>query len=640
MEVPEELQKQEETTRLSQGSAGSTDRVAAFAKRFPKTAPVPPVQREETNKSSRAGEKPRDIEGKRKSSDIERGDIPSRSVTLAGSPFKETKTIVRDVDDFGNKMVNHFVILQELGRGVHGKVKLCRDINTGTEWAIKILDKNPKRRFQSKLSQAYKHQLKDSKMNPQMEKIKREIAILKKCSHSNIVGLREVIDDPSSDKIYLILEYLPGGEVQWQDFTSDVPQPIYTPDQARRIFRDLVAGVSYLHHQGIVHRDIKPANLLWTADGHVKITDFGVSVFVGKKKPNKLDGSEKEDDTIASELELAKTAGSPAFFAPELCIVTDSDERNSASLELSPSLSSHNIAGRESSTSLEEGARLSFESAAEAAAPAVAKRRKADRMMLSIGKSVGPTGAHIDIWAIGVTLYCLIYGRVPFLGQTEFELFHVITKQPLFLPPEIPISADLTDLLTRLLEKDPAKRIHLEEIRFHHWTTEEMDVEARMNWLNETDPSHESHALLTVSEEEVKGALTITERLQNGIRKISSSFQSLATNLVKRSTSQAHLSPSKSLPTEYLRDDGLPPVPSNMSYLPLSLEKRINKIVSKKNQPPPEVAPVQEPIGGVEWVRWTPSNFLADSPDEAQSSGSKEKKQLLNPPPRTSSRKN
>jgi hypothetical protein len=48
--------------------------------------------------------------------------------------IKETSTIIKDVDDQGNKIINHFLILQELGRGVHGKVKLCRDILTNQEW--------------------------------------------------------------------------------------------------------------------------------------------------------------------------------------------------------------------------------------------------------------------------------------------------------------------------------------------------------------------------------------------------------------------------------------------------------------------------------------------------------------------------
>jgi serine/threonine protein kinase len=83
-----------------------------------------------------------------------------------------------------------------------------------------------------------------------LEKIKREIAILKKCSHPNIVNLREVIDDPNSEKIYLILEYLPGGELKWQDLNSETPRPIHSENETQHIFRDLVSGVQYLHHQG------------------------------------------------------------------------------------------------------------------------------------------------------------------------------------------------------------------------------------------------------------------------------------------------------------------------------------------------------------------------------------------------------
>lgn len=66
------------------------------------------------------------------------------------------------------------------------------------------------------------------------------------------MSLREVINDPASDKIYLVLEYLPGGEVRWKNDKSDTPLPLYTEGQTRMIFRDLVSGVQYLHHQGFV----------------------------------------------------------------------------------------------------------------------------------------------------------------------------------------------------------------------------------------------------------------------------------------------------------------------------------------------------------------------------------------------------
>ncbi|KAF8924388.1 protein kinase ssp1, partial [Haplosporangium bisporale] len=87
-------------------------------------------------------------------------------------------------------MINKYMIVHELGRGMHGKVKLCRDTQTNELCAIKIVDKTTRRRLgRSQISSE--------------EKIRREIAIMKKCIHPNVVRLIEVIDDPTARKIYL-----------------------------------------------------------------------------------------------------------------------------------------------------------------------------------------------------------------------------------------------------------------------------------------------------------------------------------------------------------------------------------------------------------------------------------------------------
>lgn len=84
-----------------------------------------------------------------------------------------------------------------------------------------------------------------------------------------------------------------------------------------------------------------------------------------------------------------------------------------------------------------------------------------------------PVTKAIDIWALGVTLYCFIFGRCPFIADTEFELFfNVIPKQPLEFPKDIPIPDDLKDLLMKLLEKDPNKRITLEEVKVNIYLLE------------------------------------------------------------------------------------------------------------------------------------------------------------------------
>ncbi|OAD69205.1 protein kinase SSP1 related [Phycomyces blakesleeanus NRRL 1555(-)] len=235
------------------------------------------------------------------------------------------------------------------------------------------------------------------------QKIRREISILKKCAHPNVVQLKEVIDDPQSRKIYMALEYTEKGEIEWRD---DQDRPILRLPEIRKIFRDVVSGLDYLHYQGIIHRDIKPANLLLTSDHVAKISDFGVSYF------NEVlagDAPACSAECLARiDRELAETAGTPAFFAPELCCAGESTSR-----------------------------------------PRITKA--------------------IDVWALGVTLYCFVFGQCPFIASTEFELFDTIPTEPLTFPDpnnigfEIPDT--LKDLIQRLLEKSPEDRITLEQVK-------------------------------------------------------------------------------------------------------------------------------------------------------------------------------
>ncbi len=99
-----------------------------------------------------------------------------------------------------------------------------------------------------------------------MNRIKREIAILKKCRHPNVVRLREVIDAEVSKKIYLsecylhrtgtapaeanfpVLEYCEGGEVKWK---SAEGRPDLTIGETRRIFRDVVCGLQYCERHAV-----------------------------------------------------------------------------------------------------------------------------------------------------------------------------------------------------------------------------------------------------------------------------------------------------------------------------------------------------------------------------------------------------
>ncbi|KAA8902506.1 hypothetical protein TRICI_005867 [Trichomonascus ciferrii] len=436
--------------------------------------------------------------------------IPSSPVTTTTASVKETHHINIDYDPVsGRKTLNTYEIIRELGRGQHGKVKLGRDLETGEYVAIKVVDRTGRPRL-GRLNTR----------NTQEDKIKREIAILKKCVHPNIVRLREVLDDATSKKIYLVLEYMEKGEICWQTETGE---PAMSRYQVKSTARDVLLGLEYLHYQGIIHRDIKPANLLLSADEVVKISDFGVSY---------------ASDCGADEFELAKTAGTPAFFAPELCVTSTDTPR-----------------------------------------PAITYK--------------------IDIWALGVTLFCLLYGCVPFIADSEFELFKVIVNQPLIFPDEVPpaqrdhhmspadtikqlsmfyyprnsaedeqqqqqqptavserpkdslepltpreLDADLElakDLLRKLLEKDPEKRISLEEIKHHPWICDGLESQTLDKFL--TNPA-EVDERIEVTGEEVRAAVQgMTGKIKRGLTKFgSTALQFAGLRRRKSSTSSSNAS--------------------------------------------------------------------------------------------------
>ncbi|KAG0292885.1 hypothetical protein BGZ96_003534 [Linnemannia gamsii] len=480
---------------------------------------------------------------------------PGRSIlSPSPQPVKETHKMLKEYDPMtGNKMINKYMVVRELGRGVHGKVKLCRDTTTDELCAIKIVDKTTRRRL-------------GRSQTSNEQKIRREIAIMKKCIHPHVVRLIEVIDDPTARKIYLVIEYMEGGEVRWKDSNDS---PVLPLQDARTIFRDVVLGLEYLHMQGIIHRDIKPANLLLSAEGSVKISDFGVSHFSEKNSLERdlenspivskgfhvpstshpdysprhsipsspisssfgknylasnsnqhLDGSQlsqqKQSSAMAQyqqwgdDLELAKTAGSPAFFAPELC---HASEFHSQSLSAMATASQTSVVGP---------AQLATSSLAAACGPLPSPNGHPTVRP--------PITKAIDIWALGVTLYCFVFGRCPFIADTEFELFNIIPRKPLSFPDSVPgretIDAGLKDLLSRLLEKDVFKRITLKEVKEHPWVTE--DIADPVRWRIETDPMH--YQRVHVTEDEVQGAVKIMDRIKNRIRKLSVSLSNFTIN--------------------------------------------------------------------------------------------------------------
>ncbi|XP_063987420.1 uncharacterized protein LOC135167796 isoform X2 [Diachasmimorpha longicaudata] len=341
---------------------------------------------------------------------------PQGSPRTRRRPLRESRRVSID-NRQGALQLNQYKLLDTIGQGSFGIVKLAYNEEDESHYAMKILSKKKlmkKAGIFGRMAPGRK-----GASNP-LAKVYREIALLKKLDHPNVVKLVEVLDDPDEDNLYLVFEFVQKGEVL--QLPTDKP---LDEETARTNFRDVVMGVEYLHYQRIVHRDIKPSNLLVDSEGRVKVADLGVSA-----------------ELRASGELLSGSAGTPAFAAPETTT---------------------------------PGAQYS--------------------------------GTLCDVWSMGVTLYSLVTGRVPWDGSGSIiGVQAAVRSEPLRYPDKPVLSDDLRDLLSHMLAKDPAMRLPLDAIKSHRWLT---------NHGNQPLPSEADNCRLpvTVTDEEVARVVTRVPKL-------------------------------------------------------------------------------------------------------------------------------
>ena len=262
---------------------------------------------------------------------------------------------------------DYYEMLDDLGEGIFGSVKLGVEKKTKERVAIKIIKKK--------------------KAKPSdMELVRTEIDIMKLCHHPNVVHLLDHFEN--ADYIFIVMEYIRGGRLT--DYMKE-KKFHFSEKRAAEIIYEIAIGVKYLHKYGIIHRDLKPDNIMLTESndkGHIKIMDFGLSKILGKK--------EKTSDGF----------GTLTFVSPEVLI------------------------------------------------------RK-------------PYNKEIDIWSIGVILYLILSGDLPFDDEEDDE--QKIAKSIVFKDVEFPQekfknkSKEVIELIKRCLTKEPKERIKIDEIIKSDW---------------------------------------------------------------------------------------------------------------------------------------------------------------------------
>ena len=257
-------------------------------------------------------------------------------------------------------ILNEYILKDTIGKGSFSKVKLGINKITGEKVAIKILDK------------------KKLKLNSERIRIQRELNIIKKLNHINIVKIFQIKED--TNNIYIIQEYIENNL-----FIHIINKKHFTEKESSFYFYQLIKGLEYLHSLNIVHRDLKPENILITKNKLLKIIDFGLSNYYNEK-----------------EL-LSTSCGSPSYTAPEVIL----------------------------------------------------------------GNKYN--GFKADIWSIGIILYFMLYGYLPFEENNEINnsLFKKIIQCKIGYPKNI--STNAKNILKKILVVDPKKRINISEIKKHQF---------------------------------------------------------------------------------------------------------------------------------------------------------------------------
>ncbi|XP_069644094.1 serine/threonine-protein kinase SIK2 isoform X3 [Haliaeetus albicilla] len=258
----------------------------------------------------------------------------------------------------GPVRVGFYDIEGTLGKGNFAVVKLARHRITRSEVAIKIIDK-------SQLDAV------------NLEKIYREVQIMKMLDHPHIIKLYQVMETKSM--LYLVTEFAKNGEI----FDYLASHGRLSESEARRKFWQILSAVEYCHGRKIVHRDLKAENLLLDNNMNIKIADFGFGNFYKSGEP------------------LTTWCGSPPYAAPEVF----------------------------------EGQQYE--------------------------------GPQLDIWSMGVVLYVLVCGALPFDGPTLPILRQRVLEGRFRIPYFM--SEECEHLIRRMLVLDPSKRLTIAQIKEHKW---------------------------------------------------------------------------------------------------------------------------------------------------------------------------
>ncbi|KAB5595576.1 hypothetical protein CTheo_1037 [Ceratobasidium theobromae] len=286
--------------------------------------------------------------------------------------------------------LDDFRTVKVIGKGAFGEVRLVQKTDTGKIYAMKTLQKS------------------EMLKRDQLAHVRAERDVLAESDSPWVVQLYYSFQDPAY--LYLIMEFLPGGDLM----TMLIKYDTFSEDVTRFYMAECVLAIEAVHKMGFIHRDIKPDNILIDKDGHIKLSDFGLSTGFHKQhdsayyqrlldQANGVVSPTGASNAGRNSVMAYSTVGTPDYIAPEIFLLQG-------------------------------------------------------------------YGNECDWWSLGAIMFECLVGYPPFCSETTHETYKKIIdwKTHLQFPDDVHLSREAEDLIRRLICGQD-QRLNVEHIKQHHF---------------------------------------------------------------------------------------------------------------------------------------------------------------------------
>ncbi|KAF9009042.1 AGC/NDR protein kinase [Cyathus striatus] len=304
-----------------------------------------------------------------------------------------------------------FRTVKVIGKGAFGEVRLVQKIDTGKIYAMKLLKKD------------------EMLKKDQLAHVRAERDVLAESNSSWVVQLYYSFQDPNY--LYLVMEFLPGGDLM----TMLIKYDTFSEDVTRFYIAECVLAIDTVHKLGFIHRDIKPDNILIDKEGHIKLSDFGLSTGFHKQHDSRYYQRLLENTTESSQVGTPQTARNSVMV-------------NSINLTMS---SKDQIATWK------------------------ANRRKLAYSTVGTPDYIAPEiflqkgyGHECDWWSLGAIMFECLVGYPPFCSESTQETYQKIMQWQYYLvfPDDVHLSREAEDLIRRLVTSVD-RRLTVDQIKKH-----------------------------------------------------------------------------------------------------------------------------------------------------------------------------